>query len=225
MIFDFNGVIVDDEALHYQAFERALASRGHALSRETYDARCLGRPDLDCALAVWSRDEGEAARLVQDKARVYARFVDDGIPLFPGAAALIRALAPRAPLAINSGALRGEVEAILARAGLREAFTAVVTADDHPLGKPHPEGYLLALEGLRARRPDLDARDCLVIEDAPAGVRAARAAGMRCLAVTHSHGAAELTEADRVVGAIADLDPEELLSFPYSTSKMGLPTI
>jgi beta-phosphoglucomutase len=220
VIFDFNGVITDDEALHYQAFAEALGRQGRELTRAAYDEHCLGRPDLDCALAVGSEDAEEAARLVRGKAQIYARFMEDGIPLFPGAAALVRALAARVPLAINSGAPRGEIEVVLAHAGLREAFTEVVTADDHPLGKPHPEGYLLALAGLRARHPDLQARDCLVIEDAPAGVHAARDAGMRCLAVTHSHPAADLSEAGRVVGAIAEIDVDELLSFPPWAGRM-----
>jgi hypothetical protein len=107
-------------------------------------------------------------------------------------------------LAVASGALRHEIELILAQAGLADCFAAIVSAEDVSAGKPSPEGFLCALERLRARLPDLAPRDCLVVEDSQPGVEGARRAGMRCLAVTNSYPAAALGGADLIVSSLAE---------------------
>src|SRR3989442_948144 len=115
-----------------------------------------------------------------------------------------RASAARVPLAVASGALRHEIELILAQAGLADCFAAIVSAEDVSVGKPSPEGFLRALERLRVRLPDLAPRDCLVVEDSQPGLEGARRAGMRCLAVTNSYPAAELGGADLIVRSLAE---------------------
>src|SRR2546422_259167 len=110
----------------------------------------------------------------------------------------------RVPLAVASGALRHEIELILAQAGLADCFAAIVSAEDGSVGKPSPEGFLRALDRLRVRLPDLAPRDCLVVEDSQPGLEGARRAGMRCLAVTNSYPAAELGGADLIVRSLAE---------------------
>src|SRR5439155_362344 len=197
LVFDFDGVIADDEPLHLAAFQEALAAEGIALTREAYYARYLGFDDHDAVVEAL-REAGRPAppervrALMAAKADRFLRLVRAGAPIFPGVPAFVRAAAARVPLAIASGALRREIELILAQAGLADLFTAIVSAEDVSVGKPSPEGFLRALERLRGRLPDLAPRDCLVVEDSQPGIESARRAGMRCLAVTNSYPAEAL---------------------------------
>ena len=129
------------------------------------------------------------------------------VPFFPGARELVRSLAREVPVGIASGALRAEIEAILRGGGLLDSFAAVVGADDVTQGKPHPEPYLTAMARLG---PGLDPAECVVFEDSMPGVAAARAAGMKVVAVTNSFPRAKLSAADRVVDSLAGLEPATL---------------
>jgi HAD superfamily hydrolase (TIGR01509 family) len=209
LIFDFDGVIADDEPLHLAAFQQALAAEGVSITPEAYYARYLGLEDRQ-AIRQACRDEGASptparlSALAAAKARHFLALVREGAPLRPGAAAFVRAAAARVPIAIASGALRHEIELILGHAGLAEVFAAIVSAEDVSAGKPSPEGFLRALAHLRARAPGLEARQCLVVEDSRPGIEAARRAGMRCLAVAGSCSAGALTGADLVVASLED---------------------
>ncbi len=231
IIFDFNGVIVNDEPVHMAMFQKALAEEGIALSREEYYGKYLPMSDRECLAAVL-RDRGREAkdslieRLAERKAEYYRREIERGLALFPGAADFIRRAAERYYLAIASGARRDEIETILRNAGLLGCFSALVSAEEVARGKPDPECYLLALEKLNlalAARP-IAADQCIVIEDTPAGIQAAHAAGMRCVAVTNSYPEKQLSEAELVVSSLADLDIirlEELLSQCGSAGRAG----
>jgi beta-phosphoglucomutase-like phosphatase (HAD superfamily) len=210
LIFDFDGVLADSEPLHLAAFQRALAPEGIVLTREDYYASYLGYDDGD-AIAVALRrhrqpDDGARVRaLMARKAEHFLALVGAGVPLFPGAAALVREAAAHVPLAIGSGALRREIELILNRAGLRDCFAAIVSAEDVAHGKPAPDTYLRACVALGDRAPGLLPAECTVVEDSPDGVEAARRAGMRCLAVCHSAPAARLQAADVVVERLEEV--------------------
>src|SRR5438477_6558061 len=197
LIFDFDGVIADDEPLHLAAFQEALAAEGITLSREAYYARYLGFDDHDAVVEAL-REAGRPAppervrALMAAKADRFLGLVRAGTPIFPGVPTFVRAAAVRVPLAVASGALRHEIELILAQAGLADCFAAIVSAEEVSAGKPSPEGFIRALERLRVRLPDLAPRDCLVVEDSQPGLERARRAGTRCLAVTNSYPAAEV---------------------------------
>lgn len=215
VVFDFNGVIIDDEQLHFRAAAEVLGELGLSLSERAYFDDYLALDDKGLFVAVLADQRGKApgaaetAQLVQRKADAYLRLLEGRIRLFPGVVDLVRDLAPVLPLAINSGALRPEIDTVLAWADLTDCFVAIVSAEEVRACKPEPEGYLMALERLRRVRPelaDLAAGQCLVIEDAPSGIRAARAAGMRCLAVANSRSAADLAQADWVRPTLEGLD-------------------
>ncbi len=216
VLFDFDGVIVDTEPLHLAAFRAALEPEGIHLSDAEYWESYLGYDDRDAitaALTGAGREATEVAvtTLMARKAERFLASVRGGVPLFPGVSAFVRQGAARGPLAIGSGALRSEIELILEFVGLRAAFEAIVSADDVEHGKPDPETYLRALDALRSRgHPALGAADCLVVEDSAAGVRAAKRAGMRCVAVTNSSPAAALAEADLVVESLEDVQWDAL---------------
>ena len=212
IILDFNGVVVDDEPLHFRAVQSTLAEVGEAFEESDYFERYFGFDDAEC-LATALADRGRppigadaVAELVARKSEHYLALIADGVPLFPGIPAFVTAAAARCPLAIASGARRTEIEHILQQVGLRQHFSALASADDVPNGKPHPGVYLEA-----ARRLGVAPARCVAIDDAPHGIRAARAAGMRCVAVTTSRPAGELVEADRTVASLQDVDPGALL--------------
>ncbi len=215
VIFDFDGVLADTEDLHCAAFQQVARDRGFALSRDDYYRRFLGLPDHDCiaALCAEAGQPPPAAELDRLVARKRLRFAElsQTTDLYPGVAAALRRLHPHFALAIASGAARDEIEAVLGRAQVRRLFGAVVAAEDVAAGKPAPDPFLCALDRLNRRRPrPLDSRECVVVEDSPAGVAAARAAGMRCIAVATSHDRVAFAAADAVIDGVAHLRAEDL---------------
>lgn len=210
VVFDFDGIIVDTEPLHFAAFRAVLEPEGIHLGEAEYWESYLGYDDHDAIVAALEsagRPPAPAAvaALMAAKAARFLELVRAGVPVFPGVPGFVEAAAARGPLAIASGALRSEIELILDAVGLRARFEAIVSADDVSRGKPDPETYLRALAALRRRRPGLAAGECLAVEDSAAGVRAAKAAGLRCVAVTNSSPAAALAEADAVVASLEDV--------------------
>ncbi len=214
VIFDFNGVLVDDEHVHCDLLRSILAEEGIALTEEEYHARYLGYDDRGCfetALAEANQDANRARvdALIARKAARYFEAAEAGLRIFPGAADCVRALAARWPLAICSGALRPEIEFALNRMDCRVQIGPIVSAEDTTRCKPDPQGYLLALDALRTRF-DVDAVDCLVIEDSLAGVESAKAAGMVAAAVLHTYTEAELRQAgaDVIARELVEITPE-----------------
>jgi len=221
IIFDFDGVIVDSESVHFRLFRDLLAEHGIVLTREDYDAVYLGMDDRECFTTILEAHGKDATRpqvsaLIERKSALLVSELTRRVPLLPGVDHLIRGAASLVPLAICSGALRREIEAMLRMAGLFEAFVGIVSAEDVVRGKPDPEGYRAALALLHRSIPrdsKINPRACLVVEDSIAGIGAARAAGMRCLAVTNSYPA----EALRTAGAdvvVTTLEGDPLARVP-----------
>ena len=215
VIFDFNGVLVDDEPLHFELFREVLRQEGIDLSERQYHEEYLGYDDRGCfevALARAGRTANSAHidALIARKADRYAARAEAGLRVFPGAAEALAALGDRWPLAVCSGALRGEIEFALGRLGFANRVAALVAAEDTTRCKPDPEGYLLALDALRSLSgPDLEAGHCLVVEDSLAGVASAKAAGMWAVGVAHTYPAEALRAAgaDLVLPGLGPLDP------------------
>jgi HAD superfamily hydrolase (TIGR01509 family) len=216
VLFDFNGVLVDDEPIHLESFQRVLGEEGVTLTADEYYAHYLGFDDRGCFAAVL-KEAGEQPtvprlmRLIARKSSYYQeRIRGRGYPLFPGAAELVRELAAAGRmLGVVSGALRDEVEGALRQSGLRNLFKVLVTAEDVAEGKPHPEGYLRALEDLSSLPPLperlIHPHEVLAVEDSPAGLAAAAEAGFVTLGVAQTYPAAHLRGADAVVGNLSGL--------------------
>jgi len=208
-LFDFNGVLVDDEDVHKEGFREVLRPLGVELTDADYVARYLGYDDAGAFRAIL-RDAGraptedEVRALVRAKKPVYLRRIALGLKVFPGAAELVRRRAARGVVGIVSGALEDEIEYALAHMGVRDAISFVVPAERTAACKPDPEGYLLGRAELAKLSADGRA---VALEDSIAGVQAAKAAGLRCVAVLHSYSEAELTAAgaDVVVPTLADV--------------------
>ncbi len=198
------GQIADSEPLHLRAFQDVLAPLGITITPAEYVDRYLGLDDRGVfveALRAHGRtpDPATVASLMTTKAVGFRRVLERETRIYPGVVEFVRVVAAL-PLAVVSGALRDEIEIILRRAGVRDAFRVIVGAEDVAAGKPDPEGFLRALGELGRAGETVAAAECLVVEDSLAGLDAARRAGMRRLAVTNSYPAAELRPlADLVV--------------------------
>ena len=161
VIFDFNGVLVDDEAIHFALFREVLAQEGVVITERDYHERYLGYDDRGCFQAALvdagqSADRTRLDQLIAQKARRYVEVAGQGLRFFPEAAETLGAVAARWPVAICSGALRPEIEYALRRLGQLDHITAIISAEDTEKGKPDPEGYRLALAALRARTCNRD---------------------------------------------------------------------
>ena len=216
IVFDFDGVIANSEPLHLLAFQQALAEDGVELSATDYYSRYLGYDDVGMFEAL-ARDRGltmserHVATLVTRKGVKLQAMLKAGSVLFPGAADFIRLAAAAVPIAIASGALRHEIDEIIEAAGLARLFNAVVAAGDTPQSKPSPAPYLLAFERLRqSTGRDLDGRRCVAIEDSRWGLESARGAGLRCVGVTNSYPADQMSLAELVVSGLDALTLEQL---------------
>ena len=210
LIFDMDGVIVDSEPLHLLATQGALAMIGRNLSEEEYYRRYVALTDRELFEILLGREDPQVEHLVIEKQRLYRELAASGVKPYRATVAFIERAQEVLPLAVATGATREEAEEALKRLGIRDAFRIVVSAEDYERGKPDPAPYLLAahLLGVPPSR-------CVVIEDSKEGVKAAKAAGMLCIALTHTHATAELAYADLVLDSLGGLDPRELLSrFP-----------
>jgi len=218
VIFDFDGVIVDTEPLHYAAFQRLLEPLGLGFSWERYVETYMGFDDRDAFREAFKAvgtgvPAADLQSFIDRKAGLFQEIIRDGISAYPGVVELIRSIrAGGTPLAISSGALRSDIAPILETLGIAECFDLIVTAEDVARSKPDPECYRLAHARLNQFRGlNLTAGRVLAIEDTPAGIAAAKCAGLRVIAVTNSYPATHLSQADRIVKT---LDPAEILSVP-----------
>ncbi|HMZ95643.1 MAG TPA: HAD family phosphatase [Nitrospira sp.] len=219
LIFDFDGVIADTEPLHFAALRQVLAGIDISLTEQEYYTDYLGFDDRGCFLAALQSHQRQAlptllGELMDRKAQAYLSAVREHLAIFPGVRELVHDAAARYPLAIASGALRNEIELILEEAGLRKAFLHITSAEDVTRGKPAPEPFLHAMAALNRQpsQPALTPDDCLVIEDSLPGIRAARAAGMKVLAVANTHTVQDLGEADAITHSLADTRLSDLRS-------------
>jgi beta-phosphoglucomutase-like phosphatase (HAD superfamily) len=219
-IFDYNGVLVDDEDVHLAAFRDVLGPLGIELSEKDYWDRYLGFDDAGAFRAVLqdhgrTTTDAEVATLIEAKRPCYLDRARGTLRGFAGAAELVRRRAEKGPVVIVSGALRDEIALGLSVLGVTDAVAAIVSAEDTKQSKPDPEGYFLGIEALGQRAGKAIAERAVVIEDSIAGVEAAKAARLTCVGVGHSYPLEALTKAgaDLVVpnlAAITELTLDEL---------------
>ena len=209
-LFDFNGVLIDDESVHLAAFRGVLRPLGVTFDDATYAERYLGFDDAGAFRAMLedagrTPTDAEVKRLIDAKKPVYMELIGDQLVVFEGAVELVRRRAERGVVGIVSGALRSEIEHALAVMDVRASIAFIVAAEDTKQCKPDPEGYLLGLKAL-ARSGPLARGPAVVIEDSIAGIEAAKAAGLWCAAVAHSYPADRLRAAGADVVALRLVD-------------------
>lgn len=215
IFFDFNGVVIDDERLQLEAYREALGAEGITLTEEDYFG-CLGMDDKTFVRAAFERagrtasDDGMSA-IIERKTELHRELIKEELPLFPGVVTFIKNTSRQYSLGLVSMARRVEIDHVLERASLENAFTVTVSAEDVQVCKPDPACYRLALERLNEKRRALNEQavgpeECLVIEDSPPGIQSGRAAGMRTLGVTNTVTEEELraVKADVVTANLFD---------------------
>lgn len=197
LVFDFNGTLSHDEPILYAIYRDLFAEHGRPLSQEDYFGRLAGQTE-EAIISGWLEVDGEVLEsLIAERIRRYVAAAAGGATIEEPVRDAVRYAASRVPVAICSGAFRAEIEPVLRGSGLASLFTAVVTADDVEHGKPHPAGYLRAVE-LLGCRPE----EAIAFEDTEAGVASAKAAGLRCVAVTGTLPEDRLALADELVPRI-----------------------
>jgi len=210
VLFDFDGILVDSEPMHYRAFIEILDPLGMGFPWKEYVETYMGYDDRDAFREAFRAkgidlDDANLGKLVAAKSEAFLRGLSAGVTTYPGAVPLIETLSAAGfPLALCSGALRSDIDPILAQLGVARRFDVIVSADDVRRSKPDPESYALAFGRLSERHPALLTAPemSVAVEDTPAGIRSAKGAGLRALAVTNSYGAGDLAEADWVVGSL-----------------------
>lgn len=198
-IFDMDGVLIDSGAHHRHAWRTLLAELGTEPAHPEHWRLTIGRPSEEAIPLLLGRrvSDAEARRLARRKRDLYQERAQAGMEPVPGVPEFLHALERQhVPRAVGTSASRWDAERLLDDLGLLRFFDVVVTADDVMLGKPDPEVWAQA-----ARRLRVTPAHCVVFEDAPVGIQAARAAGMRAIGVTTAHTAAELLAAgaDRTI--------------------------
>ncbi len=201
VLFDLDGVIVDSRAHHLTAWHQLASERGIAHAPD-YFTKVFGlRNDAILGGLIPSLSHDELAALADRKEALFRDAARGNVEALPGVVTLLEYLDERAiPKAIVTSTPRENLEMIVDALTIRSRFQALVAEEDAARGKPDPEGFLVA-----ASRVGVEPERCVVIEDAPAGLRAAKAGGMRAIGITSTHPATELGDADIVVDSLTDV--------------------
>jgi beta-phosphoglucomutase-like phosphatase (HAD superfamily) len=199
VIFDFNGTLSQDEPILCEIFVELFAEQGKPLSAQEYFDELAGLSDPEIVQTWLGPDHPNVEDVIAARTARYRTAVADGSTVSEDLRAVVRYGTERVPLGIVSGAALEEIEPVVEAAGIADAFSVIVTADDIEHGKPDPEGYVRALTLFDE---DIDAGDVLVLEDTEAGVASAKAAGMRCFAVLGTLAPERLRGADEIVERI-----------------------
>ena len=208
LIWDMDGTMVDTREAHWLAWKEILAAENYDLDWETFLKTFGQRNDsILRSLLGAGLPDADVVRIGDAKEQVFRDVLkENGVQLLPGAGQLIdQAEAKGWPQAIVSSAPRKNISTILEVLGRPDTFAVMVCAEDVSHGKPHPEGCITA-----AQKLGVSPARCMVLEDAPAGLEAARRAGMGCVGVlsTHDH----LSEADRIVATLEELSLADIES-------------
>ena len=195
-----DGVILDSEPVHFAAFQSTLKNYGYELSHAEYLAHFAGRTDREGFTSFFEsiNESIDIQSIMSQKMETYLKLAKHQLVAYPGIVLLIKQLAATVPLALVTGSLRAEATVALETLGISDCFQVMVCAEDVTNGKPDPEGYRKA-----QRLVGIPADHCVVVEDSPSGVRAAKEARIDCIAVTNTHGAEELQDATVITNELA----------------------
>jgi beta-phosphoglucomutase len=215
VMFDFDGVLVNSEPLHFFAFEETLKAEKINLTEAEYYQELIGFDDRGAFKHIFSRHQRELdpktfLRVMTRKSEIMMDLIRRRkIEALPGVEEFVRALWRQCPLGICSGGLREEIEAMLEWVALRDCFSVIVAAEDVEVGKPDPRGYVLTAGLLSEKlKRELKPAECLVVEDAPSVIQSVKALGFATLGVATSYPIERLAEADH---AVRTLQPQEVI--------------
>ena len=207
LLWDLDGVVVDSGRYHYEAYRDLLSKLGRDLDQDAF-RDFFGRRNDDIIRSLFGDLSTEQiSTLSAEKEEIFRSKIADRTEALPGALALMRRMnASGKRQAIVSSTPRANIQLILDSLGVRPLLQAIVGEEDVSLGKPDPQGFLLGAKVLETQPAE-----CLVLEDAPSGVTAAKRAGIPCIAVATTQHPDSLADADLVVGSLEDPNIQEFL--------------
>lgn len=224
ILFDFNGVIINDESIHRESLDELLLSENLSPQGKEFWQISVGWSDRACLHEIFKLrgrfiTEEYLEKLVAKKANIYRHRLQQlvNLPIYPEVISFIDRLCNSGyKLAVVTGSVRSEAELVLKQAEIDRYFETVITGDDISESKPDPEGYLLAIERLNNLHPDLNLlpTECLAIEDTFAGIQSAKSAGIQVVAIAHTYPFHLLQrQANWTIDTFADLELERVSTF------------
>ena len=201
ILFDFDGVVIDSMHQHYDAWSKAFAERNISFTKEAFlQLEGQGLPTIAHMLGEpYGLQEKELLDIIEAKARYYYSF--EKIKFYDHFLNLLKILQKKKiPMAVVTGGNKDRVEQVINK-HLDGFFKAIVTIDDVTNGKPHPEPFLKGAEKL-----GLKPQECIVVENAPLGIKAAKAAGCKVIAIKTTLSEKFLSQADIIVEDFVDLE-------------------
>ena len=199
VLWDMDGVIVDSGLYHMRSWQETFHQTGITFTDENFK-HVFGMRNDEIIHAMLGKDftQEKFEAIAQAKEVAFRRLIKDNVKALPGVLKLLADInAAGFRQALVSSTPLENIDLITGTLGIKHYFQYIISGYDVTEGKPSPQGYLLA-----ARRLGVSPENCIVIEDAVAGVRAAKNGGMKCIAVTNTHPAASLTEADLIVTSL-----------------------
>jgi len=209
ILWDMDGVIADSNSFHFAAWQETFAKRGIKFTKEDF-AKLFGTRNDFIIGSIMGRElpERDVKIMVQEKEENFRRKATGSVKPFPGAVRLLNAIKKgNFKLGLVSSTPKENIDLVLSELNLEGIFDCIVFGQEVSESKPGPQIYLLA-----ARKLEVTPNDCLVIEDSPLGIRAAKAAGMKCLAIANTHPRQKLEEADNVADSLENVDLITLLT-------------
>ena len=203
VLWDLDGVIADSSVYHFAAWQEAFAKRGIDFTWEDFVKLFGTRNDFIIRNIMGDKAREEDIKtIVKEKETNFRKRIMGNVKPLPGAVDLLEIIKKgNFKMGLVSSAPKENIDLLLGELGIEEHFNCVVSGKEVTESKPSPQIFLLASE-----KCGNEPKDCTVIEDSPLGVKAAKDAGMRCLAVTNSHPKEELAEADRIVDSLEEID-------------------
>jgi beta-phosphoglucomutase family hydrolase len=207
VLWDMDGVIADSGPYHLAAWQEIFGKRGVKFTTEDFK-HIFGLRNDNIIRKTLGKEltQAEVEAIAREKEETFRRIAGRKIKPLPGALELLRLIKKQGlSMAIASSAPVENIELVTGTLGIADCFQALVTGHDVTEGKPNPQVFLLA-----AQRLGVEPANCLVIEDAVAGVTAAKRAGMYCLAVANNHSRQKLAEADLIVDTLEAVTMEDI---------------
>ena len=214
VLFDFNGIIVNDESIHQELVDEILLGENLLPSKGEFRQLCLGRTDRACLVELLARrgrvtSNEYLTKLLHQKAKAYEEKIAllENIPTYVGIADFIKQIHSKGLIiALVTGAFRREVDQVLTRLEIASYFQVIISGENLSTSKPDPEGYLLALKAL-----ELEPKECIAIEDSLAGIQAAKRAKIQVIGVANTYPFHMLQrQANWVVDYLSELELERV---------------
>jgi beta-phosphoglucomutase-like phosphatase (HAD superfamily) len=239
ILFDFNGVIINDESIHEQLIKQLLLGENLTLTQGEYECTWFGKSDRACLRDLLNNrgrvvNEAYLTKLLHKKSEAYVQELEklEKLPIYPGLEDLVfrvRSLQNVADdnshsikIGLVSGAIRQEIDTVLQRANLTELFQVIIADDDISNSQSETDGYLLAVERFNQQFPDLNLQpqECLAIKNSLIGVKAAKSAGMQVVGLANSYPFHMLQRCSNwTVDYLMDLEVERVFRSP--TQEVG----